>query len=275
MKYQNFTYKDHINKEHHISAQKKKYGGNTGIHFHEFFEIEIAIDGTGACMINGNEYAMKRGTGYILTPADFHYLSGKENLMLYNVMFDESIVNKQLLVKLFENEKNRYFSFDENEIKEITFLCEALIKERNEEKEYVSFAVTNLLELIIIFILRKIGSNESKNGRNSLVMNNVLRYIYTHLRENPTLAQMAAMCNYSPNYFSRLFRENTGKKYTDFLNSLKINTAKRLLSSSEISVKEIAQECGYSSVSNFYRVFKEETGIAPLNFRRSKNNYEK
>ena len=154
-------------------------------------------------------------------------------------------------------------------------MCEALIKERNEEKEHVSFAVTNLLELIIIFILRKIGSNESKKGRNSLVMNNVLRYIYTHLRENPTLAQMAAMCNYSSNYFSRLFRENTGKKYTDFLNSLKINTAKRLLSSSEISVKEIAQECGYSSVSNFYRVFKEETGIAPLNFRRSKNDYEK
>jgi hypothetical protein len=60
-------------------------------------------------MINGNEYAMKRGTGYILTPADFHYLSGKENLMLYNVMFDESIVNKQLLVKLFENEKTDTF----------------------------------------------------------------------------------------------------------------------------------------------------------------------
>jgi YesN/AraC family two-component response regulator len=154
-------------------------------------------------------------------------------------------------------------------------LCEALIKERNEENEYNSFAVNNLLELIIIYILRKIGKSENKGNRTSLVINNVLRYIYTHLRENPTLAQMAEMCNYSPNYFSRLFKDTTGKKYTDFLNSLKINTAKRLLSSSDISVKEIAQECGYSSVSNFYRVFKEETGIAPLTFRRSKNDYEK
>jgi AraC-like DNA-binding protein len=275
LKYKNFTYKDHINKEHHITAHKKNFGGHTGIHFHEFFEIEIAIDGFGSCMFNGNEYVMKRGTGYILTPADFHYLSGKDNLMLYNIMFDESIVNKELLVKLFENEKNRYFSFSEKQLKEISLLCEALIKERNEENEYNSFAVNNLLELIIIYILRKIGKSENKGNRTSLVINNVLRYIYTHLRENPTLAQMAEMCNYSPNYFSRLFKDTTGKKYTDFLNSLKINTAKRLLSSSDISVKEIAQECGYSSVSNFYRVFKEETGIAPLTFRRSKNDYEK
>lgn len=275
MKYKNFTYKDHINKERHITVHKKKFSGDTGIHFHEFFEIEIAIEGNGSCMLNGNEYTMKRGRGYILTPADFHYLKGIENLTLYNIMFDESIVSKELLVRLFENENDRYFSFCEEEMKEISFLCEMLIKERNTQGEYNDLAITNLLEIIIMLILRKKEGISGRNTRTNGVMNNVLRYIYTHLRENPSLGTLSALCNYTPNYFSKLFREMTGKNYTEFLNSLKINTAKRLLSSSDISVKEIAEECGYSSVSNFYRVFKNETGVAPLNYRRSKNDYEK
>ncbi len=275
MKHKNFTYKDHINKERHITVQKKKFCGNTGIHFHEFFEIEIAISGEGNCMLNGSEYPMKCGTGYILTPADFHFLNGSDNLTLYNIMFDDSIVDKELLVKLFENEKNRYFTFDQQQMKEISFMCDMLIKEYGSEDDNSAFAAANLLELIIIFILRKIGKSQNRSNRTSEVMNSVLRYIYTHLRENPTLNQMASMYSYSPNYFSRLFREVTGKKYTEFLNSLKINTAKRLLSSSDISVKEIAEECGYSSVSNFYRAFKDETKVAPLTFRRSKNKYEK
>ncbi|MBR2044151.1 MAG: helix-turn-helix domain-containing protein [Clostridia bacterium] len=275
MKYKSFSFDEHISRKFNITAHKKHFNGNTGIHFHEFFEIELVIGGSGACMLNGVEVPLQRGSGYILTPVDFHNLMAEPTLELYNIMFDESIVNKELITKLFNNSESKFFSFNEEELKEFSVLADILIKERNQNAYNSRGAISNLTELLITHIIRKIDDGAERLQGSSGDIDYALRYIYTHLRENPSRNKVAEICNYSPNYFSRLFYEYTGQKYVDFLNSLKISRAKKLLSLSDLTVNEIAFECGFTSVSNFYRVFKKSEGIQPLSYKKEEKGYEK
>lgn len=267
MKYKNFSYDEHISREFNITAHKKCFSGNTGVHFHEFFEIEIILGGDGACMLNGTENQLKRGNAYILTPADFHYLKATPKLELYNIMFDESLVDRELITALFEFTGNKCFSFSSEELSEISFLTEILIRERNENKLKNRKVISNTLELLLIAIIRRLGITKSNNENGSTDINYALRYIYAHLKENPSLNKVATLCNYSPNYFGKLFYEHTGEKYVDFLNYLKLSRAKKLLTLSNMTVNEIAFECGFTSISNFYRVFKEKEGCSPLSLR--------
>ena len=270
MKYQNFTYDDHISREFNITAHKKFFCGDTGIHFHEFFEIEIMTGGSGSCMVNGKEIKLERGNAYILTPADFHYLKGEPKLELYNIMFDESLVDKKLISALFNATEKRFFSFNEDELKEISFFIDMIIKEIDGGQYNFKGAINNLLELIITRIIRKLDGAKS-DGESVSGIDYALRYVYAHLRENPSREAVAKVCNYSPNYFSKLFYEYTGQKYVDFLNFLKVTRAKKLLALSNLTVNEIAFECGFTSISNFYRVFKESEGVSPLDYRGKYN----
>lgn len=269
MEFRNLSYDEHVNKELHITAQKKYFHGNTGIHFHEFFEIEIMLGGSGIHMLNGEEIEIKRGMIYMLSPADFHVLKTRERLELYNVMFDESIVNKQLLTRLFGKWENRCFFLNEADLAVISSITDMLISENNSDDAYKEAVIRSALELLIINIIRRSGIGNEEESENT-VINQALRYIYTHLRDNPTLSSVAAACNYTPNYFSKLFYEFTGKKYVDYISNLKITNCKMLLACSNMSIPQIADECGFGSHSNFYKVFRERTGETPASYRKRK-----
>lgn len=68
--------------------------------------------------------------------------------------------------------------------------------------------------------------------------------------------------------FCRQFKSTTGKTYTHFLNLLKTNHSKIMLLTSNLSIIEIAEMCGFTSISNFNRVFKDEVGLSPSEFKK-------
>ena len=273
MSYPKFSYDSHIDRKTHITAHKKSFVGNTGVHFHEFFEIEIAIDGEGRFMLNGEEGKIKRGVGYIMTPADFHLLDGNEDFKLYNIMFDGSIVDEKLISLLYDEPVNRSFYLDEEEFTEISFLIEMIIEESNSDAFNRDDVIRSLLQILITRLLRKKQTEDREEALGGSV-NDAIRYIYTNLRQKLPLNEVAAVCNYSPAYFSRLFYELTGKGYVDFVNDLRLDCAKRLLSCSDMTINEIALECGFASISNFYRVFKKEMNLTPTQYRESEKKYE-
>ena len=68
---------------------------------------------------------------------------------------------------------------------------------------------------------------------------------------------------------SKLIREKTGMYFKRYLTQARLEMAKDLLASGKGSVQDIAQQCGFSSASYFIRVFKNETGATPLQYRTS------
>ncbi|MDP3939741.1 MAG: AraC family transcriptional regulator [Deltaproteobacteria bacterium] len=79
---------------------------------------------------------------------------------------------------------------------------------------------------------------------------------------------LAERMNLSLRHFTRLFRERTGKSYTDYVTDIRIQRAKQLLVSTDQKLIEIAQAIGYRSLSQFNLIFKRSTSLSPNQYRR-------
>lgn len=78
----------------------------------------------------------------------------------------------------------------------------------------------------------------------------------------------AEMCHMNYSYFSRKFKKVFGHSYTDYINILRIDKAKRLLKEKDKSLRQIAEELEFGSEYYFNRVFKEYAGVAPSRYRK-------
>lgn len=92
-------------------------------------------------------------------------------------------------------------------------------------------------------------------------------YIRQNFRHDLALEEVARAVDISPYYFSKLFKEEAGTNFSEYLTDLRIEEAKHLLKAGELSIKQVCAESGYSNPNYFSRIFKKWTGITPTEFR--------
>jgi AraC-like DNA-binding protein len=96
----------------------------------------------------------------------------------------------------------------------------------------------------------------------------VVRHIDRHFAQNISMAAMAELCGLSATHFNRRFREVLRMTPTDYLRSVRIQAARRLLGASQLTLAQIAHETGFSDQSHFTRSFREATGLTPRTYRQ-------
>lgn len=94
-------------------------------------------------------------------------------------------------------------------------------------------------------------------------------YIDDHFHESITLEDVAAHVDLSPYYFSKLFKEQNGTSFIEYLTAMRIQQGKELLKKTHLSLKEICFKVGYHDPNYFSRVFKKNTGRTPSEYRVS------
>lgn len=94
-------------------------------------------------------------------------------------------------------------------------------------------------------------------------------YIREHFRENINREDVAAIVYITPNYLSKQFRSRKGMNLREFINQIRIEEAKRLLLTTNLSVSEVAGLSGYENISYFSTVFRKHTGMSPVDWRNS------
>lgn len=97
-----------------------------------------------------------------------------------------------------------------------------------------------------------------------------LLYIEANLTDNLSLRTLAETLNVSPSYLSSLFRRETGKTLTDYINRRRIRHAMHLLKTTRLQIQTVAQHCGIMDVQYFSKIFKRVAGITPKEYRESK-----
>ncbi len=122
----------------------------------------------------------------------------------------------------------------------------------------------------ITCLLEDLEHGDEANSSRSELFNRVYAYASRHLAEAIGVEELAKQCGYSRSHFSRLFHELQGMTPGEFLNDLRLTLALRLLQTERLSVKEIAQRCGFTDASYFCRVFRKRYGITPERFRIGK-----
>lgn len=95
-----------------------------------------------------------------------------------------------------------------------------------------------------------------------------IEYIKKHYNENINMAVVSNEVSMNYTFFSETFKEITGKSFVDYLKSVRINMAKKLLRSTCVQVSRISTEVGFNDEKHFSKTFKIETGSTPSEYRK-------
>lgn len=95
----------------------------------------------------------------------------------------------------------------------------------------------------------------------------VADYISVHYNLNIQLVQLSKICFLNPEYLSKLFKKETGTSLVDYINWIRIQRAKDLLEYTDEKIIDISLLVGFNSSSYFCRIFKQNTGFSPSDFR--------
>ena len=124
--------------------------------------------------------------------------------------------------------------------------------------------ITNWLTSLEQGLCRCLSRNEEQ--KNHRLIARAKKYIQEHYEEEISLNEVAAALNISHGYFSTIFKQYTGTYFTDYVNQLKIDQAKKLLRETDYKIYEISNMLGYQNAYYFSKVFKKITGMTPSEF---------
>jgi len=181
-----------------------------------------------------------------------------------------------------------YFGYAANEALHLSDREEAMISgiAKNIEQEYQANidkfslpVIVAQLELLLTyadrfyqrqFITRKVANHEIL-GRMEALLNDYFANGTLAKEGLPTVAYIADALHVSPNYLSGLLKNLTGQSTQQHLHDKLIELAKEKLSTTTLSVSEIAYELGFEHLASFSKLFKTKTNLSPLEFRQSFN----
>lgn len=116
---------------------------------------------------------------------------------------------------------------------------------------------------------RLIMEYELESGRDQYPdrLIHVLRFMHNNLHAQISLDKVAEIACMTKPSFCRFFKSRTQKKFSQYLEEIRINMACKILIETDYSIADVAHLCGYNSDSHFCKVFKEHMGNSPFRFR--------
>lgn len=113
--------------------------------------------------------------------------------------------------------------------------------------------------------------HEDSASTGNKLINEVIHYIEKHYMEDISLSSLADTFYLSKEHLSRLFKRETGTNLFSYIMELKLNNAKKLLTSTELTLDEIAFKLGFSNGNYFSKVFKKNIGQSPREYKSTVN----
>ncbi|HMF73018.1 MAG TPA: AraC family transcriptional regulator [Flavitalea sp.] len=98
-------------------------------------------------------------------------------------------------------------------------------------------------------------------------MNKVYEHVLKNFQQKILLKEVADISNMTLTSFSRYFKSRVNKSFSDFLREIRIDYACKLLNEEKLSIEQVAYECGFHTISNFNKQFKQVTGKQPRAYR--------
>ena len=270
------TNKQFIDPVPHLSISVNIIEKHYPLHWHEFYEAELILSGSGKHIVNGTTYELSEGSIFLLTPADFHEVFPDMGtpLKLINIKFSDEMLAEALRELLFNTSGLICAKLAGYDLKWIKHEFELLCVEFNQLELCRDILIKGALERILITLIRykdldSAGSTESYPGVLHTSINKALAYIHNHFREPLTLKGIAQKVHLSANYFSECFHKAAGSSFQSYVLNTRLNFARSLITVSDLPVTEICYASGFNSLPHFTRAFKKVFGSSPNSYRKT------
>ncbi len=126
----------------------------------------------------------------------------------------------------------------------------------------------SVLKAMFIEDLKELMTCLERTNQHHWIILQVKKFIEDNYQRDIKAAEVAGAHYITPNYFSMLFKQETGYSYSEYLNTIRINKAKQLLAETSNKVFVIAEYVGYRDYKYFVQVFKNNEGVTPTQYRK-------
>ncbi|MDP5140492.1 MAG: AraC family transcriptional regulator, partial [Spirosomaceae bacterium] len=242
-----------------------------------FFALLIVTDGTGKHQIDFKDYDVEKGTVLKIAKGQVHAFQDNPTYEGYLLIFTEEFIlnyfppsSISLISQLYNYHITSPLFFDKDINEEIV---RQISTELNAKDSYahnnIIAAILNLYLLKLERSTRTFGReiNNSKNYDTFIQFKNLVESNYTTTRN---VKDYAAMMSISSKQLNQILQEFTINAAKEFIDDYVILETKRLLVSTNNSIKEIAFEVGFDEVTNFTKFFKNKLAMTPKEFKRFK-----
>ncbi|MGI6706599.1 MAG: helix-turn-helix domain-containing protein [Clostridia bacterium] len=251
-------------------------------HWHRDVELVYVSRGSLKMGINQENYVLYGGDMAVAGSRDIHYFENlQKNTEVYLVIFHPEVIGhpagwpaeKRFLSPFLVSSLVDKGAMDNQVLESLRQSIQRIYREQEEAKEGYSLFIKSRIYDICATLIRYFPSvsidtrMEQSRLRNLKRIQAVLQYIDNHYTRRITLEEAASQENLSPFHFSRLFKSTLGMTFKKYVNRVRINHAEALLQNSDLSITDIAFECGFESIRTFNRVYRSIKGASPSETR--------
>lgn len=229
------------------------------LHFHGNFELIYTMEGSTDVTVNGISDSLEKGGFILVPPYAAHSLSISENTKTWVGVFSKDYIAD--FAKKYQFSQFSKFKCDKSLE---GFFTDNLFENPKPER----YLLTSCLYLMC--------AQCTKNGRISVqnddgtFTKNVVTYITENIENNISMRETAKKLNYEYHYFSYMFHKFFSMNFKRFVNILRFEQACEMLSKEKYGVTEISARCGFESIRNFNRIFKEFSGMTPSEYKKTR-----
>lgn len=279
-----FKKKDYLDTISNIHVSKSTAYEAEASHIHDFVELVYIISGHVTHIIDGKSCSLSRGALIFINYGQTHSFIPQDNAEYANILltptfFSDSLIDSENIYEIFQismfQEYNscharspiQFVQFSGDELIEIEFIINRMIKEFQDKALGYCSVLSGYMRVLFSRLLGKLSESNNNTFIRKLTPE-VLEYIDKHCCEKITLAQVAAQCFYNPAYFSRIFKQYSGKNLSSYIQDKRMEKAAQLLTEEhELPISKIMEQCGYSDSKLFYAHFKSHFSTTPQKFK--------
>lgn len=266
-----------------FQSEKRKLRGD----IHNFPELLYIRQGHHRVLLDGIPYDLSAGQLIIYAPNVYHVgddissaqgeiisfdTASPEMHLYYNRIITPGQNQKRMLLRIFSISQGLFSNAEPNSGQRWMVPCD-----RAEVRDLQK--LKNLLELFLLDLYQDLpqakaasepGINQRRYQKSEI--HQLIRYMHTHIHTTLTLFQLAQNCSMSVDKVKRLFRRHCGCGPIAYFNSIKIDSAKKMIEESTLSFTQISEHLGFHSIGYFSRLFKAKTGMTPSEYARAIKN---
>ncbi len=250
------------------------------LHYHkDLIEFHFVVKGLREMMVEDVSYLTTANRVFIVYSNETHnsvehferpveFYTFQLNLKSRDSLLGLNQESSNQLYDLLTGSNNRMCALSKEDMHNLKVSMDKLLA--NKTEQHCSALVTLAMLLFKIPQLSDVTVKADENTNENI--SKALRFIDENFKEALTVKDMAEYCGYSQSHFQTHFKSIYGVSPSEYLNTLRIEHAKKLLSNSDIDITAIAFELNFSSSNYFSTFFKRYTNTTPSLYRQSMLN---
>ena len=255
---------------------------NVEPHTHDFYQMIFCQKKGGEITIDNKTHEAKQDHIYFIKPGTNHTIKQKNDMKVIDLKF---FVYGDDLNSCLQNTPTE-FQLDDISFMKMMFLF--IAKEGIDGKAYCNEVTNSALKLLLAKIVHKFNESSistphdyqvffdppeyTKNNTDIMILE-LKNYIEQNIDKPITLDELAARVNFNKTYLVKRFKTLFEVSPIKFVLNMRIEKAKQMLISENLSIQEIAEKVGFNSLHYFSSVFKQIEGVAPTEYRKYFNRY--